>query len=196
MAALEDLSDLSDFGDLSDAPDDDAPDAPPPPPLSNPPPGHKLFNTKYNTLDNLIDDLSEFAASATFFFFFFLSLRVCSPNNYLKDFGATRQAVAKALIYNDRKWTFELLPGYIEYTGHPPTDRDFNLLRSKVIFGPKYKAVIATYTDRPVIPNREIIKDLRKAFPDLIFIRTRKGYTPFQVTKKLLNDTGIYYKVR
>ncbi|KAK0727210.1 hypothetical protein B0T26DRAFT_747561 [Lasiosphaeria miniovina] len=58
MPALEELSDLSDLGD---APDENAPPPPPPPlPLSNPPASHKLFNTKYDSLD----DLNEWTTSA------------------------------------------------------------------------------------------------------------------------------------
>ncbi|KAK3372688.1 hypothetical protein B0H63DRAFT_551560 [Podospora didyma] len=175
---LEDLSDLGDLSDLSDAPDENA--APPPPPLSNPPAGHKLFNTKYDTLDDLIDDLNKWAASAQF-------------NTY-----GLILAVIEAKFVN---------PG-LQQTTPPPTGETAWQAPRK-IFGPQHKAVIASYIDSLSVLNRDIAKELRKQFPNLIFTRTQlrhrrwrvrklatKGYTPFQATMKLFDDDGVHSNIK
>ncbi|KAK0718484.1 hypothetical protein B0T26DRAFT_713435, partial [Lasiosphaeria miniovina] len=79
--------------------------------------------------------------------------------------------VAKVLISNNRKWTFELRPKHTSCHGtahfgpskpinrdtshenHPPIERDFNKLKLRVVFGPEYKAFIASYINRLAIPD-------------------------------------------
>jgi len=65
---------------------DEPPDEPPddPEPLSNPPQDHRLFTDLYDSLEDLIDELRDRAASAGF--------GICKQrsNNYIRGFGPTR----------------------------------------------------------------------------------------------------------
>ena len=110
---------------------DEPPDEPPddPEPLSNPPQDHRLFTDLYDSLEDLIDELRYWAASAGF--------GICKQrsNNYIRGFGPTRiditcdrgsmrlsrsygsrqtstskcgcswQVVAKALAEDNRAWS-------------------------------------------------------------------------------------------
>ena len=55
-----------------------------PPPLSNPNASHKLTSGKYDSLDDLLNDLYNHAAKAGF------AVYKIRSNNYVKGFGATR----------------------------------------------------------------------------------------------------------
>ena len=55
-----------------------------PSPLSNPDVSYKLTNGKYDSLDDLLDDLYDYAAKAGF------AVYKMRSNNYVKGFGATR----------------------------------------------------------------------------------------------------------
>jgi len=58
-------TDNADRGDHRDAEADAVTDVEPPP-YSNPPEGHKLFTHEYTSLDDIMEDLHEFAHSARF----------------------------------------------------------------------------------------------------------------------------------
>ena len=70
----------------SDSSDSDvASDAQPPRVLlSNPNPSYKLSTNRYNSLDDLLDDLHKYGAAAGF------SVCKIRANNYVKDFRPTR----------------------------------------------------------------------------------------------------------
>ncbi|KAK1773536.1 hypothetical protein QBC45DRAFT_339616, partial [Copromyces sp. CBS 386.78] len=63
---------------------------------------------------------------------------------------------AKALPHNDRRWTFELREGH-ESHSHLPTKKP--LVHST--FKAEHKALVATYINRPGMPNRKIARELR-----------------------------------
>ncbi|KAK1773032.1 hypothetical protein QBC45DRAFT_437957 [Copromyces sp. CBS 386.78] len=102
------------------------------------------------------------------------------------------------------RWTFDLRQGH-ESHSHLPSKKP--LIHS--IFKPQYKAFVATYIDRPGMTNREITTELEKKFPELkgqftnrqlINLRyklkkeAQAGYTPFQLTMKLLTEKGIHFE--
>jgi hypothetical protein len=200
-------------------------------PLSNPPPGHKLLTYQYDSYDALQEDLDDFCASAGF------AVVIARSQNKVKGFGYTRfdlvcskgkgrkprghsrhssttkrgcewQGIAKALLGVDgvtRKWRFEVRQGCESHNDHDAQDQ--STVPQK--FTPEQVAFVSQYIDRPLIPNREIGRDLRLRFPNLVFedrqisnLRYRlkqqslAGYTPFQATKKLLDDEGIYHTVK
>ncbi|KAK0713181.1 hypothetical protein B0T26DRAFT_677548 [Lasiosphaeria miniovina] len=138
--------------------------------LSAPPPDHKLLNHQYDSLDDLIEYLHDFAASAGF------DIRKLRSSNIVKDFGPTyvaicclrdkvresiahsRQvstnkcdypfrAVAKALASNNRKWTLQIVNGHHE--NHPAVEKE-GLNRR---FKPEHKAFVVTFTDHLAISN-------------------------------------------
>ena len=55
-----------------------------PSPLSNPDVSYKLTNGKYDSLDDLLDDLHDYAVKAGF------TVYKIRSNNYVKGFSATR----------------------------------------------------------------------------------------------------------
>jgi len=61
---------------------------PPLPRLSNPPAGHPLFTTQYDTFDELMEDLNDYAARA-----YFLVIKRSSSNR-VEGFGYTRVELA------------------------------------------------------------------------------------------------------
>jgi len=79
---LDDSSDTdnADRGDYRDAEADAVTDVEPPP-YSNPPEGYKLFTYEYTSLDDIMEDLYEFAYSVRF------SVIKKQPSNYLKKDG-------------------------------------------------------------------------------------------------------------
>ncbi|KAK3363947.1 hypothetical protein B0T25DRAFT_627895, partial [Lasiosphaeria hispida] len=211
--------------DASGASDSEVPE-----PLSNPPPSHRLFTHQYDSFDDLFSELNAWAAAAGF------QIRKLRSNNYVKGFGASRidigcrqdkirksraishpttttikrgctwELVAKALQKNQRKWTLEPVPGREIHTNHPPMDPQFATVTK---FRPEFKAFIAQYVDRPAVSNRELLIDMRKQFPSVVFdskkIRkwrhrlkklARGGYTPFQTAMKMLDKEGINYLVK
>jgi hypothetical protein len=182
----------------------------PPAPLSNPPPDHKLTSFHYDSLDDLTDDLHEWAAQALFGVYKMRTL------NVVKDFGATRvdfgclkgparvasqsvglrsattakrdcpwEATAKALLSTGRKWSFAIKPGR-ENHNHPPFESsdDISLARR---FNATQKAFIDNYTDRPAISNREIAHALRKQFPGIIFTKRQLRNTMYILRKNKLD---------
>jgi hypothetical protein len=199
-----------------------------PAPLSNPGTSHKLTNSQYDCLDDLLDDLHDHGAKAGF------AVYKMRSNNYIKDFGPSRvdlgcykgkiqpsrahsrntstvkqgctwQAIAKALLVNgERKWTFHIKSGCESHVNHEA--KDFQCARR---LRTEHKAFVAQYIDRPAVSNREVAVDLRNKFPGIVFTRRQlrslryrlrkeslNGYTPFQATKKLLDDEGIMHQIK
>ena len=223
--------------DSSSDSDDDRDRAPPntgpsqphgPLPLTNPPRDHKLFTTLYDSFDELMADLNNWADKAKFGV---RKLRGCNP---VKDFGWSRydigcwrgtvrrdqghgnrstvtkmrdcpwQGAAKALACNGRKWTFELKIGSEVHENHGPAKSSKRIVQ----WLPEHIGVVAPYINTPAHRNREIARELRSRFPAFKFkkrhlrnlrYRLKKkalnGYTPFQATKKMLDDDGIHHSV-
>ena len=76
---------------MSDSSDPDSEIDGGPSPLLNPPPSHKLQTHKYDSFDDLIDDLHEYTAQAGF------SIRILRLSNKHKDLGYTRYDIACSL---------------------------------------------------------------------------------------------------
>jgi hypothetical protein len=194
--------------DVASEPDDDPLDDPHdnPLPLSNPPASHRLHTHKYDHLDQLMEELHEWAAQAGF------GIRKKRSANYVKDFGRTRidiscardairvsrahgsrqtsttkcgcpwAATAKALAQDNRKWSLEIRPGFDCHQNHLPAGsrEDIRSLRK---FRPDHIAFIATYADKPNIQAREIAAQLREQFPGIIFTRQDLWNARYQLRK-------------
>lgn len=187
--------------------DDDDPgdhDKSPVPPLTNPPPDHKLLTHLYDTFDELVDDLHEWAAQALF------GIRKQRSINKVKDFGYTRvdfcclrdkirpskaltkrqssttktgcewQASAKALTCNNRRWTLEIREG-CSHNHAAAEDRDDIVTFRK--FKPEHVAFVGTYVNRPAVTNRQLAEAIRKQFSGISFTRRQLRDLRFRLGK-------------
>jgi hypothetical protein len=173
--------------------DDDSDPEDAPEPLANPPPYHKLLTYHYDTLNDLADDLHDWAAQALF------GVRKARSANPIKGFGYSRidfvcmkdkirptesitrkatstaksdcgwMATAKALASNNRKWTLEIRAGCEDHN-HPPAESREAIATLRK-FNAEHKAFVASFLDRPAVTARQIAAALRERFPGILFTR-------------------------
>lgn len=149
--------------------DDEHPE-PSTPPLSNPQADHKLLTHQYDSLDELVDDLHEWAAQALF------GIRKQRSLNPVKDFGYTRvdfccvkdkirpsesiagrkssttktgcgwKASAKARVCNGRRWTLEIQGDSVHNHAAAEGREDISTFRKLL---PEHVAFVTTFVNRP-----------------------------------------------
>ncbi|KAK0729447.1 hypothetical protein B0H67DRAFT_106 [Lasiosphaeris hirsuta] len=185
-------------------------------PLSNPPAAHRLLTAKFVTLADLESALhmrprlasisagcgpltrprmwaSSRASNTAVWREKFGPLRHSRGSRPRAKKGCTWQVVARALACNQRQWALEIRDGC---DSHNHRAVAYHMLKNRFI--DEHKAFITTYITRPMIPSREIAKDLRGRFPGIIFTArplknlrhrlkkaTHEGYIPFQLTMAL-----------
>ncbi|KAK0713639.1 hypothetical protein B0T26DRAFT_804373 [Lasiosphaeria miniovina] len=196
MAARDPPGAFDDPFTLSD-PDEQVDRAP------RPLPDHKLWSHKYDTIDQLMNDLQACAISVGFF------IKKMRSNNHVKDFGATRvdisclqnktrpseafsqtnypkecdcefKAVATALVKDNQKWTFDLKESAHNHKLEKDPDKVF---RPRRFWTDEEKAFVASYNDRPSVLNRDIAIDIRIKFPSIDFNRRQPRNLRYSLRK-------------